>query len=361
MKQNFLMQYSYIFNFLKENTILGSAPAAIKIIMQYYYPHPIKPVILGISGTKLTESEALLLKTEHPLGVVLFRRNIESEIIRDPKTGEIIKVIQNKEQLIGLITSIKEELGEHTVIAIDQEGGRVRRLTVPTFEMRPAAESFDKYELEEGSSLCKQNYQSIAIELESIGVNMNFAPVADVRYKGAHDVIGDRSFSSTPKKVISFCKAALEGMCEVGISGVIKHIPGHGRSVKDSHLELPVVSTSLKELEETDFSVFRALGPFSQFAMTSHIIYTALDDKFPVTLSKKAIQYIREEIGFKGLIISDAIDMRALADSYTPAKIAQLTLEAGVDIILECTGDINNMQAVLGAVNEISLETLFSF
>ena len=107
--------------------------------------------------------------------------------------------------------------------------------------------------------------------------------------------------------------------------------------------------------------MFRALAPFSQFAMTSHIIYTALDDKFPVTLSKKAIQYIREEIGFKGLIISDAIDMRALADSYTPAKIAQLTLEAGVDIILECTGDINNMQAVLGAVNEISLETLFSF
>ena len=107
-------------------------------------------------------------------------------------------MIQNKKQLIDLITSIKEELGEHTVIAIDQEGGRVRRLTVPTFEMRPTAESFEKYDIEEGSSLCKQNYQSIAIELASIGVNMKFAPVADVRYKGAHDVIGDRSFSSPP-------------------------------------------------------------------------------------------------------------------------------------------------------------------
>ncbi|NDA90613.1 MAG: hypothetical protein EBY20_06895, partial [Alphaproteobacteria bacterium] len=102
MKQNFLMQYSYILNFLKEDTVLSSAPEVIKTIMQYYYPHPIKPVILGISGTKLTESEALLLKTEYPLGVVLFRRNIESEIIRDPETGEIIKVIQNKKQLIDL-------------------------------------------------------------------------------------------------------------------------------------------------------------------------------------------------------------------------------------------------------------------
>lgn len=361
MKQNFLMQYSYIFNFLKENTILGSTPKVIKIIMQYYYPHPIKPVILGISGTKLTESEALLLKTEHPLGIVLFRRNIESEIIYDQNTGKIIKVVQDRKQLVDLITSIKEELGEHAIIAIDQEGGRVRRLTVPTFEMRPAAESFNKYDVEEGTKLCKQNYKSIAIELESVGINTNFAPVADVRYKGSHDVIGDRSFSSNPEKVISFCKAALEGMHEARINGVIKHIPGHGRSVKDSHLELPVVSTSLKELEKTDFSVFRALAPFSQFAMTSHLIYTALDSEFPVTLSKKAIQYIRDEIGFKGLIISDAIDMQALSDSYTPAKIAQLTLEAGVDIILECTGDINNMQDVLGAVDEISLETLFGF
>ena len=95
--------------------------------------------------------------------------------------------------------------------------------------------------------------------------------------------------------------------------------------------------------------------------MTSHLIYTALDDEFPVTLSKKAIQYIREKIGFKGLIISDAIDMRALSGNYTPDKIAQLTLEAGVNIILECTGDIRTMQAVLGAVEETSLEELFGF
>ena len=150
-------------------------------------------------------------------------------------------------------------------------------------------------------------------------------------------------------------------MHEIGVSGVIKHIPGHGRSFQDSHLELPVVSTSLKELEETDFSVFRALAPFSQFAMTSHLIYTALDDELPVTLSKKEIQYIREKIGFKGLIISDAIDIRALSGNYTPDKIAQLTLEAGVNIILECTGDISNMQAVRGAVEERSLEELFGF
>ena len=180
----------------------------------------------------------MLLKTEHPLGVVLFRRNIESKIIYDQNTGKAIKVIQDKEQLIDLITSIKEELEEHTIIAIDQEGGRVRGLTVPTFDMRPAAESFDKYDVEEDTRLCKQNYKSIAIELESIGINMNFAPVADVRYKGAHDVIGDRSFSSNPERVILFCKAALEGMHE---------------AVKDSHLELPVVSTYFKRIRENRF------------------------------------------------------------------------------------------------------------
>ena len=256
MKQRFLTRYNDIVNFLREDTILGSELAVLRTIINYCYTKTIKPVILGIGGTHLTADEIELLDHHHPLGVVLFRRNIESEIIYD-SFGKITKIIQNKQQLIDLVSNIKEKLGEHAIIAIDQEGGRVRRLTVPTFEMRPPAEGFGDYDVKTGVALCKENYNNIATELTEIGINMNFAPVADVRYKGAHDVIGNRSFSHNPEKVITLCKAALDGMQIAGVSGVIKHIPGHGRSITDSHQKLPVVKTPLQELEQTDFRVFK--------------------------------------------------------------------------------------------------------
>lgn len=354
MKQKFLMYYHEIINLFRENTILNEP--SLSIIMHYYYRETIKPIILAIKGTSLTKEEISLFSQHHPLGVVLFRRNIESEIVYD-SFGKVEKIIQNKQKLIELVSNIREELGEHAIIAIDQEGGRVRRLTVPTFKMRPPAKDFGDYDnIEIGIELAAQNYYSIATELTEIGINMNFAPVADVRYEGAHDIIGDRSFSHDPGKVIALCKAALLGMQTAGVKGAIKHIPGHGRSEKDSHQELPIVTSSLEELEKTDFRVFKELASHSQFAMTAHIIYKALDNNLPITLSGKAIQYIRDKIGFKGCIISDAIEMRALSENYTLAKIAQLSLKAGVDIILECTGDIKNMQEVLGAIEEVDLE-----
>ncbi len=359
MKKNLLTGYDEVTDLLEKTPTLGSVPAVIKTIMDYCYVTTVKPVIVGIKGTQLTPEERLLFKTEHPAGVILFRRNIDSEIVRDPVTKEVVQVIQNRQQLLDLVSSIKDELGEGAIIAIDQEGGRVRRLTVPTFEMRPSASTFgvmyDEKGMETAMTACKANFRDIARELNGLGINTNFAPIADVRYTGAHDVIGDRSFSSDPAKVFALCKAALEGTHEVGVKGVIKHIPGHGRSTKDSHTDLPIVTTSLSELEGTDFRVFRELAPFSQWAMTAHIIYTALDSRQPVTLSKSAIQYIRDELGFRGIIISDAIEMRALSSSKSPGEIAQLSLEAGIDIILECTGDINNMSEVLGAVLEVDL------
>ena len=143
--------------------------------------------------------------------------------------------------------------------------------------MRPSAATFgvmfDKEGMETAVVACKANFRDIAWELSGLNINTNFAPVADVRHTETHDAIGDRSFSSDPAKVIALCKTALEGMHEVGIRGVIKHIPGHGRSTKDSHTDLPIVTTSLSELEGTDFRVFRELAPYSQWAMTAHIIY----------------------------------------------------------------------------------------
>ncbi|WP_341793057.1 MULTISPECIES: beta-N-acetylhexosaminidase [unclassified Rickettsia] len=318
----------------------------------------VKPIIIGIAGTELTAQEIELFQNHPPLGVILFRRNIKSETITDG-LGEKIQ-IQDREQLTNLIGSIKEVLGEHCIISVDQEGGRVKRLIAPTFKSAPSAKTFADIARQEGIDIaverCKQNYKEIAKELKELGFNLNFAPVADLRHEGAHDIIGDRSFGSTPPTVIRLCQAALEGLAEAKVIGCIKHIPGHGRATKDSHKALPSVEASLEELEKTDFYVFKELAilPVSKLAMTAHIIYKALDPDNPATLSKKVINYIREEIGFKGLIISDAIEMKALSGGM--ADITEKAFAAGIDIVLECSGNFDNMTAVLGAAPACGVE-----
>lgn len=325
----------------------------------------VKPVILGIQGTHLTEQEKELLSKEHILGFILFRRNIESIIERNEK-GEVIKVIQNKDQLLNLIEELKITCGEEIIISLDQEGGRVRRLTTPTFKMRPAAKTFGDTAEEKGIDIaypiCKENYKDLAKELKSIGFNVNFAPVVDLKQEGAHDVIGDRSFGSDIETVIALSKAAIEGMKEEGITSTIKHIPGHGRSIQDSHKELPHVDEPLEVLEKTDFAVFKELAKETKIAMTAHIKYKALDEDNAVTLSKKAINYIREKIGFKGILVTDAIEMEALSEN-TISERAKKALEAGCDVVLECTGKIENMAEVLNAVGEVEttiFDTLFA-
>lgn len=229
----------------------------------------VKPVIIGISNIRLTDDERKLLKDHSPLGIILFARNIEKN-----DKGE-----QNKEVLAQLIADIKEILGENSIIAIDQEGGRVQRLTKPTFYEAPPAKDFGDLAKDQGLEAaiekCKQNYGNIGKELKALGINLDFAPVGDISHKGAHDVIGNRSFGVEPEIVVPLCIAALEGLQQEKVQGCIKHLPGHGRAKADSHKELPKVSTSLEELEKTDFKVFRELSSFDQvkLAMTAHIVY----------------------------------------------------------------------------------------
>jgi beta-glucosidase len=299
-----------------------------------------KPVIIGISTTKLTAEEKELLQKHNPLGVILFRRNIKKH-----DKGE-----QDREALKALIADIKEVLGENTIISIDQEGGRVRRLVEPTFYKAPAAQTFTN------PQECKQNYSKIAKELREVGINLDFAPVADLIHEGADNIVGDRSFGSEPEVVVPLCLAAIDGLQEEKVGACIKHIPGHGRAKVDSHIGLPIVDTSLKELEDTDFKVFKELAKHDniKLAMTAHIIYKALDPHNPATLSKIVVDYIKNNIGFKGLIISDAIDMKALSGSM--ADITKRVLDAGVDIVLECTGEFDKMSKVLGSVSEGSID-----
>ncbi|AAU04160.1 glycoside hydrolase family 3 N-terminal domain-containing protein [Rickettsia typhi] len=299
-----------------------------------------KPVIIGISGSELTDAERELFEAHNPLGIILFRRNI-----RKNEKGE-----QDKAALIKLIENIKEVLGDNTIIAIDQEGGMVKRLIAPTFYDAPAAQSFTELQT------CKYNYSTIAKELREVGINLNFAPVADLIHDGADNIISDRSFGKEPEIVVPLCLSAIEGLQEEKVTACIKHISGHGRATVDSHIELPIIDTSLKTLEDTDFKVFKELAKhdYIKLAMTAHIIYTSLDPDNPATLSKIVIDYIKNNICFKGIIISDTIEMHALSGSMT--DITKRALDAGVDIVLECTVEFNKMSEVLGSVAENSID-----
>lgn len=311
----------------------------------------IKPVIFGISGTSLTNQE-LVFFTENPIyGFILFKRNIES-----------------KSQLLSLVDSIKNIYPNRIPpIFVDQEGGMVARIRPPLAkkEYLPA-ESFSKIYDNEGKDAAikavKINYSELMNELKGFGISSPCAPVADLRYSYTDDVIGNRSFGDDIEKVVSLCNAAVDGIEEFGGVAIIKHIPGHGRATCDSHHELPRVTATLEELNRTDFEVFRRLSNNEKvkWAMTAHIVFNALDEDLPVTLSKKAIAFIRSEIGFKGLLVSDAIEMHALhsniniedkkAFSTSLTHVARQSLDAGCDIILHCTADMSEMVAILEVI-----------
>ncbi|MCT4635880.1 MAG: beta-N-acetylhexosaminidase [Rickettsiales bacterium] len=282
-----------------------------------------KRAVLGISGLELTPKEIDLFKEHQPFGVILFKRNCK-----------------NEDQLKALTSSIKVILPKSKIF-IDQEGGRVARLKEPNFKEFPAADSFSSEEE------VYNNYFIMGKYLHSLGIDVNCAPVADIHYSFAHKVIGDRSFGENVEQVVKFARAAAQGLIDGGIIPIIKHIPGHGRALVDSHLKLPVVDSDLKTLAETDFAVFKALNNLPM-AMTAHVIFNALDTKLPVTISKKSVDYIRKEIGFEGALISDAIEMKALEGNF--ASLSTQVLEAGCDLVLHCTGELNEMKEVLESV-----------
>jgi beta-glucosidase-like glycosyl hydrolase len=295
-------------------------------------------IIFGLSGKTLTQEEKEFFLKSQPLGVILFSRNIESS-----------------EQLQNLTNSLKDLLPE-VKIFIDQEGGRVARIKPPIAKkLYPKAEYFsDLYQKDEKNAQkeVKENYSELMSELGSFKIDSPCAPVCDLLYKDAHSVIGDRSFGENVQQVVDLCRKAIEAINEQKGIAFVKHIPGHGRSKVDSHHGLPVVDTDLETLEQTDFKVFKELANEPVWAMTAHIIYTALDDKKPATLSSKVIKYIRENIGFKGPLVTDDICMKALHTdknfdwNTSLAKVAKESIEAGCDIVLHCSGKLDEMEAV---------------
>lgn len=282
-----------------------------------------KQAIIGIEKDVLSENEMELINLYHPYGIILFKRNCI-----------------NPNQVIELNKSIKKIFPEIKIF-IDQEGGRVARLRKPQFEEFPAAATF------RDSTEVYYNYKSMGEYLYNLGVDANCAPVGDLLYSDGDNIIGDRAFGSTPDQVIDFAGSAAEGLLDSGIMPVIKHIPGHGRAKVDSHIELPIVNAKLEDLEETDFKVFKKLN-YLPLAMTAHIIYTAIDPDLPVSISKKSIRYIRERVGFKGAIMSDDINMKALDGEVD--TLAKQVIDAGCDIVLHCNGIIEESRRVLKAI-----------
>lgn len=287
----------------------------------------IASVIYGLEGHQITKDEKAFFRDVDPWGFILFARNIDR-----PK------------QVARLSGTLRDMIGRDVPIFIDQEGGRVQRLKPPTWRAAPPAKVFGHLwdrEPELALEAIWLNHQMIAAELSELGIDCDCAPVVDLFIKGADDIIGDRAFHSDPDAVASMADAALQGMADRGVVGVIKHIPGHGRGDVDSHLELPRVETDAETLHETDFAAFKAVDK-AVMAMTAHIVYSAIDPEQCATLSKDVIsQVIREHIGFDGLLMTDDLSMKALDGSFKARS--EQALNAGCDMLLHCNGDLKEM------------------
>ncbi|MEZ5742892.1 MAG: beta-N-acetylhexosaminidase [Sphingomonadaceae bacterium] len=288
------------------------------------------PAIFGLSGLALSDDERDFLRDADPAGYILFGRNIAS-----------------RDQVRALTDDLRAIHGrERLLITVDQEGGGVTRLKPPEWLAWPNGVEFDRlYDIAPASAIeaARANAEALGLDLAEIGITCTHAPVLDVRQPDTHDVIGDRAYGSEPMRVAALGRAVLDGLARAGILGTIKHMPGHGRALCDSHKELPTVTASDAELE-TDIAPFRALNT-APIAMTAHIVFTAWDVERPATQSPFVIEeVIRKRIGFDGLLLSDDLDMEAL-DGTVPER-AERAVMAGCDIALNCWAKMDDMQGI---------------
>jgi beta-N-acetylhexosaminidase len=297
-----------------------------------------KPVIFGLSGLRLTDQERDLFRDSDPAGYIIFKRNVES-----------------REQLLALTNSLRELHGrDDLAILIDQEGGRVSRMQPPVWPQFPAGAVFDAlYDVAPMSAIeaARSNAEAIALTLAEVGINVDCLPLLDVRVPETHPAIGDRALGSEPKRVAALGRAVIDGLRKGGVVGIVKHMPGQGRAVVDSHHDLPRVSASDAELEQ-DLEPFRTLND-APMGMTGHIVFEAWDQDSCVTMSPTIIDdVIRRRIGFDGLLMSDDLDMNALSGDVSDR--AANCVAAGCDLALNCWGRYDEMVAIANKLPEIT-------
>ena len=297
----------------------------------------ISPIIFGCKGTRLTDEEKAFYRAVQPWGFILFSRNVETP-----------------EQVTALIAEMRSCVEHEDVgILVDQEGGRVRRLRPPHWAEYHSARVIGLHYQQSkarGKRIAWLQSRLMAFDMVKLGINVDCLPVLDVPVPGAHDVIGDRAYGSDVSSISEMGRDAAQGMLDGGVLPVIKHIPGHGRSMVDSHLDLPRVDTDLQTLKKTDFEPFRRLADMP-VAMTAHVIYDAIDKQAPATTSKTVINaIIRDYIGFDGLLMCDDLSMQALSGDFS--ERVQSSFAAGCDVVLHCNGEMEEMRQVADALPE---------
>jgi len=303
-----------------------------------------KAVVFGVEGTELTAEETSFFKDVNPAGFILFSRNIA-----------------DAEQVRRLTESLRECVGDGDIMILtDEEGGRVRRFRPPLFRDYPAVRRIGELaetDYKDASRFAYLNALMMGTELLNLGVNVDCAPVLDLLFDNADKVIGDRAFAKDPSIVKSISGKFALGLIHAGVTPVIKHIPGHGRAMKDTHTDIVKVDASIEDMKNTDFVPFCCF-PHPVFGMMSHIVYTAVDADHPATLSGKVRRLVENELGFHGILFSDDFSMGALTgfESDMRSLAGQALSSGAVDIILHCNGNLDEMVAIASAVTRLSDE-----
>ena len=302
-----------------------------------------RAVVLGCSGYRFSADEERFFRDAQPWGLILFKRNVS-----DPS------------QLASLCARFRELVERSDApVFVDQEGGRVQRLSVPNWQKYPAAGRFltaSGGDLNAAAELVRLAARLTAFDLASVGITANCMPVLDVPIPGAHEAIGDRAYSFLPEEVVALGRAAATGLISGGVLPVMKHMPGQGRAMLDSHEDLPEISASFKDLSGTDFVPFKGLSDLP-IGMTGHVLFSAIDPSNSATMSKIVIENIvRGEIGFKGLLISDDLSMKALGGSFR--QRAERLFSAGCDIALHCNGLMQEASGVVEGSSMLDGEAL---
>jgi beta-N-acetylhexosaminidase len=296
--------------------------------------------ITGLSGLSITANERAFLREAQPWGLIIFKRNV-----------------RDATQVADLTNSFRDTVGWHAPVLVDQEGGRVQRLGPPHWPAYPAGAVYGAlYDQNPAGALavCHLAGRLISNDLNALGLDVDCLPLADVVGAGADPVIGDRAYGSEPGKVAAIAGAIAEGLLAGGVLPVVKHLPGHGRATADSHLRLPVVDTDRATLEATDFAAFRPLAGLP-LGMTAHVVFSSIDPDAPATTSVTMVrQVIRGFIGFRGLLMSDDVSMKAL--SGTIAERSRAAFAAGCDVVLHCNGDLAEMTQVADAAPPLAGE-----
>lgn len=301
--------------------------------------------ISGCAGFALAPAELAFLGRAQPWGLILFKRNCETP-----------------DQVRTLTASFRRAVARKDApVFIDQEGGRVQRLGPPsnTWRRYPPARAYGElYARSPMAALRAARHvgRLMAEDLIGIGITADCLPVLDVPQPNSHDVIGSRAYAFEPERVMALARAHAAGLLDGGVLPVMKHIPGHGRAQADSHLALPKVAATRAELEASDFPPFAAFAD-CPMAMTAHVVFSAIDSIAPATLSRKVIgSIIRKQIGFRGLLITDDLSMRALSGSL--AEKAKAALAAGCDMVLHCNGKLDEMEEVAAAAGPLKGKAL---